>query len=144
MASSTDPGNVDYEHTLSIDHDDLEYFAYTQLEGYKRELANDPGFVAIGGFGGHGTGQYTALLTGHGAELPAADRVKANFAQLAKGLSEDLLLLGIQMSEAQLRIKATLGIMDTAHEEAMTAAEMMEILNEVVKVTLPKNDTTSS
>lgn len=126
------PGNVDLHHTLSVNHDDLEYFANVQLNNFLRELAADPGYKAMLAFGGVEAGEFTALLTGHAGTFPAAGNVKANFGALAKGLAADLKKAGLQMTDAQLEILKTLEIMDAAHEEAMTAAEMMQILNKVV------------
>ncbi|MER7753277.1 hypothetical protein [Kitasatospora sp. NPDC097643] len=136
MTSAPEP--VDLNHTLSVKHDDLEYFANTQLKNFLHELAADPGYTSVLAFAGEGAGDYTGLLTGHGTEFPLAENVKTNFKALATGLAGDLKTLGVQMTEAQLRIQLTLTIMDAAHEEAMTAAEMMQILNKVGSAAPPK------
>ncbi|MBP0452902.1 hypothetical protein J5Y04_25645 [Kitasatospora sp. RG8] len=133
------PGGVDLHHTLSVNHDDLEYFANVQLKNFLDQLASDPGYKAMLSFGGIEPGEYTQLYTGFAGSFPLAGSVKAKFAALAKGLASDLKEAGLQMTDAQLEILKAMQIMDSAHEEAITTAEMLQILNKVIASAPPKS-----
>ncbi|MER6396558.1 hypothetical protein ABT263_10900 [Kitasatospora sp. NPDC001603] len=134
------PPEPDYGHTLSVQSDDLKYFADTQLGNYLKVLKDDPGFKTMLSFGGDGGGEFASLLVGHGSDqvMPVAGKIRTDFKNLATGVATDLKTLGVQMTEAQLRIRLALTLMDAAHEEAMTAAEMMEVLTKVSTATAPK------
>ncbi|MFB7911474.1 hypothetical protein ACFXPX_38340 [Kitasatospora sp. NPDC059146] len=142
MATPTEP---DYNHTLSVKHDDLKYFADTELGAFLKDLAGNPGYRAMLSFAGEGGGDYSTLLLGHGspAALSIATKIQTDFKTLAGGISTDLKTMGTQMTEGQLRIRLALTLMEAAHEEAMTAADMMAILGKVSSATPPKTSTSS-
>ncbi|MFD7450589.1 hypothetical protein [Kitasatospora sp. NPDC059827] len=143
MATPTGP---DYNHTLSVNHDDLKYFADTELGAFLKDLAADPGYRAMLSFAGEGGGDYSTLQLGHGSEaaLSIATKIQSDFKALAGGISTDLKTMGTQMTEGQLRIRLALTLMETAHEEAMTAADMMAILTKVSAATPTKPSTTTT
>ncbi|MER7765707.1 hypothetical protein [Kitasatospora sp. NPDC096140] len=131
------PEPPNYEHTLSVDKDDLQYFANTEIGGLLDDLNQNPGYNVMQRYAGMLNDTGNSLLVGN--KYFFADSVVLDFKNLATGLATDLGTLKAQMRQAQIKIQLTLTIMDEAHEKAMTAAEMMEVLTKVSTATAPKS-----
>ncbi|MFD9594191.1 hypothetical protein ACFWA9_15715 [Kitasatospora sp. NPDC059973] len=125
-----------YEHTLSVNKDDLQYFANTEIGGLLDDLNQNPGYNVMQRYAGMLDSAGNSLLVGN--KLFFADSIVRDFKNLATGLATDLGTLKAQMRQAQVKIQLTLTIMEEAHEEAMTAAEMMEVLTKVSTAAPPK------
>ncbi|MDH6707804.1 hypothetical protein P3T27_004541 [Kitasatospora sp. MAA19] len=127
------PSKPDHGHTLSVNHDDLEYFANTILPSYLSQLETDPGYSAMLGFSGQGTAakdhHYVALLAGN---FDGGTNLQKGFAHLAGSVVGDFKIFHNQMEKARLDVLDFLKTMDTAHDEALTAAEVMQILQDVI------------
>ncbi|MFB7614107.1 hypothetical protein [Kitasatospora sp. NPDC056181] len=124
--------------TISFDHDGLDKFANTDLKNFLDEFEKSEAYKAVVQFssqGGSGTGAagtpYTKLLPGY-QTFPSALSLQNGFTGLCTTLAADLDTLGKQVLAAQRELRRTIRLMDTAHEEAMTAAEMLEVLNTVI------------
>ncbi|MEU8926145.1 hypothetical protein AB0D10_35320 [Kitasatospora sp. NPDC048545] len=134
MGTPTEPN---YEHTLSVNKDDLQYFANTEIGALLDDLNKNSGYNVMQRYAGMLDDTGNSLLVGN--RLFFADSVVLDFKNLATGLATDLGTLKAQMRQAQVKIQLTLTIMDEAHEEAMTAAEMMEVLTKVSGAAPPKS-----
>ncbi|MFI5643487.1 hypothetical protein [Kitasatospora sp. NPDC051705] len=133
MGSPTPPPDPQVT-TLSVDHDDLVNFADTVLPAYVRKLEGDPGFTAMLGFSGKGgesgTNHFTELLAGNFENGTHLHDLFAN--SLAGPVVEDFKKFHAQLEKSRLDIKDFLRQMDDAHEHALTAAQMMQILQDVI------------
>ncbi|MFD8783543.1 hypothetical protein [Kitasatospora sp. NPDC059599] len=134
MGTPTEPN---YEHTLSVHKEDLQYFANTEIGALLDDLNKNSGYNVMQRYAGMLDDTGNSLLVGN--RLFFADSVVLDFKNLATGLATDLGTLKAQMRQAQVKIQLTLTIMDEAHEEAMTAAEMMEVLTKVSGAAPPKS-----
>ncbi|MFE6054952.1 hypothetical protein ACFQ6N_29735 [Kitasatospora sp. NPDC056446] len=134
MGTPTEP---DYGHTLSVNKDDLQYFADKEIGGLLDSLNKNPGYEVMQRYAGILDGTGNSLLVG--SKLFLADSIVIDFKELATGLATDLGTLKAQMRQAQIKIQLTLTIMEQAHEDAMTAAEMMEVLTKVSSAAPPKS-----
>ncbi|MEV7601197.1 hypothetical protein AB0O91_27915 [Kitasatospora sp. NPDC089797] len=131
------PGEPDYSHTLSVNKDDLTYFADQEITGFIADMTGNPGYQAMQRYSGATGGSGDTLLVGN--QYFAADSIVLEFKRWATGVATDLSTLNAQMSTARIKLKLALDIMETAHEEAMTAAEMMAVLTKVSTATAPKS-----
>ncbi|MFC8448888.1 hypothetical protein [Kitasatospora sp. NPDC057223] len=130
--------------TLSVSSEDLKYFADTTLVNFIKELQGDPSYKVIRGFGGGGISSesnYDKLLAGY-TNFGLATTVQKEFGALCKALYGSIDTLVQQLGTARVELKIALAAMERAHEEAITAAEMMEILNKVMGAGAPKPTTT--
>ncbi len=130
--------------TLSVGSDDLKYFADVTLVNFIKDLQGDPSYKVIKGFGGGGLSggsNYDKLLGGY-TNFGLATSVQKEFGALCKALYGSLDTLVTQLGTARVELKLALAAMERAHEESMTAAEMMEILTRVMGTGAPKPTTT--
>ncbi|MFJ4191048.1 hypothetical protein [Kitasatospora sp. NPDC089509] len=128
------PSTVPEVATLSVNHDDLKDFAYKVLAACLTRLETDPGFKAMMAFAGKsGVGKdalFTELLTG---QFESGIHLHDLFASnLAGSVLQDFTKFHQQLAKAQDDIWSFLQQMDAAHEDALTAAEMMQILQDVI------------
>lgn len=113
--------------TLSMNEEDLNTFIKECLQAFQTALLADTGYQAVMKFEG---GQLK-LLAGSAPFQAGAD-IQARFAAFSKALHEILKSFDTQMLDAELAIHRAIEIMKRAHEEALTAAQMMEVLNKVM------------
>ncbi|MEV8325815.1 hypothetical protein ACFVHI_24400 [Kitasatospora sp. NPDC127121] len=129
------PPAPDMSHTLSVNHDDLEYFANSILPSYLSQLETDPGYSAMLGFSGQGTvttkHHYVSLLAGN---FESGTNLAKGFTHLASTVVGDFKTFHNQMEKGRLDVLSFLNLMDTAHDEALTAAQVMQILQDVIAV----------
>lgn len=124
--------------TLKIDDQYLEDFAGTQIKQFLASMDSDPSISAVEQFGngsGSGTGavagDYSKLLAG-GGTMNSATNLQANFKALCLSLSTMVKSLGSQLSKAQLELKTVQLTLQNAEDDALTAAQMMTVLNDVL------------
>lgn len=126
--------------TLSVSSEDLKYFADTTLVNFIKAIQGDPNYKIIRGFGGAGLSaesNYDKLLAGY-TNFGLADSVQKEFGALCKALYGSLDTLVTQLATARVELKMALAVMERAHEESITAAEMMEVLTKVMATGAPK------
>ncbi|MGW3635123.1 hypothetical protein ACWD7F_34140 [Streptomyces sp. NPDC005122] len=129
---------------LKVTDQYLRDFANVKIQAFLDSLRseNTPAINGISRFAaGTGTGvggvtgvhgDYTKLLGGNGKVLPTAQDLQDQFKAFCVSLDKLMSSLGGQMSKAQLDLQGVQSTLHNAEDEALTAAQMMQILNDVV------------
>lgn len=108
---------------LEISDEDLKNFANVEIAGFL-ESYNDASVQLVRQYAGEGG---RSLLPGSGA-LGADAQLKKQFGAMCTTLDGLLTTFQKQMTKAQADLWAVDSIFQDAHDEALTAAEMMQIL----------------
>jgi hypothetical protein len=134
---SSDDGSGGGGDTLKITDQYLKDFANTQIKSFLDSARSDPSLKAVENFGGPlsdgsgegGQGVYSKLL---GGSLDSAKTLQAQFQSLCSTLDGMVKQLESQMGQAQLDLQVVDSTLNNAEDEALTTAQMMQVLNDVL------------
>jgi hypothetical protein len=123
--------------TLKVDDKYLEDFANNEIKSFLEALGGDPVVLAVerfalaGGNGIDGAGDFTQLLAGGGPLTQATD-LQAKFKLLCQQVQTCLTTLQTQTNQLAVDLKTAADLLHNAEDEALTEAQMMQVLGDVL------------
>jgi hypothetical protein len=136
MSKSDDSGD-DSGGNLKVTDAYLKDVALNQINNFLHDLTNSSVYSRINTFSsgdgngiGTGPGEYSKLMAG-GGPLTAAGELQSRFQQLCQSLQSEFNALKSQMKTMSADLQQAQTLLDNAETDALTAAQMMEVLNSV-------------
>jgi hypothetical protein len=138
MSSDNGSGNV-----VKVDDEYLQGVILTQINSFLTDIQGNSAVTAIQDFANFTTGgspqdgvsgQYYALMPGS-PPLTEAATLQAKFQSLCSQLQTELNTLSTQMTNMSVDLQTAQTILQNANDETLTAAQMMQVLNNVYQDT---------
>jgi hypothetical protein len=119
--------------TLKVTDDYLMGIALNQIKSFLDDIQANKAVIAVDGFAnaGGGLAEFSKLLPGEG-RLDSAKALQARFTSLCVSLRTELDALGKTMKDISVDLQAAHTKLRNGADEALSAADMMSVLEGVI------------